>query len=135
MSGLADGIMNNDYEWYVFFQMLFALELGNNIEDFNLFIEILKDYLVDDYWFRSSFMRLSLEEAASVQNECMIILANALCEIGTIKIIYNEKLTRISDCFATFIQELNERVISYSDFKHYKEAYQTEFNERIHAIF
>ena len=80
-------------------------------------------------------MRLSLEEAASVQNECMIILANALCEIGTIKIIYNEKLTRISDCFATFIQELNERVISYSDFKHYKEAYQTEFNERIHAIF
>jgi len=128
-------IMNNDYEWYVFFQMLFALELGNNIEDFNLFIEILKDYLVDDYWFRSSFMRLSLEEAASVQNECMIILANALCEIGTIKIIYNEKLTRISDCFATFIQELNERVISYSDFKHYKEAYQTEFNERIHAIF
>lgn len=135
MGNYLVSIMNNDYEWYVFFQMLFALELGNNIEDFNLFIEILKDYLVDDYWFRSSFMRLSLEEAASVQNECMIILANALCEIGTIKIIYNEKLTRISDCFATFIQELNERVISYSDFKHYKEAYQTEFNERIHAIF
>lgn len=128
-------IMNKDYEWYVFFQMLFALEDGNNIEDFTLFIEILKDYLVDEYWFRSSFIRLSFDDASRIQDECMLLLAKALCNVGTIKIIYNEKLNKIADCFGNFIQELNARVISYADFRHYKDAYQQELNERIKAIF
>lgn len=135
MADYLVSVINIDYEWYVFFQMLFALEPGNNIEDFSLFIEILKDYLVDEYWFKSSFMRLSMEDALLVQNECMKLLANALCKVGTIKIIYNNKLNKISDCFATFIQELNDRVISLSDFNYYKEAYQEELNERISLLF
>lgn len=128
-------IMNKDYEWYVFFQMLFALENGNNIEDFSLFIDILKDYMIDDYWFRSSFIRLSYDDALKIQDECLKLLANALCDIGTIKIIYNHKLEKIAECFALFMQELNDRVISYVDFKHYEQAYQDDLNARIASIF
>ncbi len=27
-------VLNSDYDWYVFFRMLFAIEPGNNIHDF-----------------------------------------------------------------------------------------------------
>lgn len=127
--------INIDYDWYVFFQMLFALEPGNNIEDFSLFMDILKEYLVDNYWFKTSFMRLAMDEATKIQNECMTFLAEALCEVGTIKIIYNQKLNEISEVFVHFVEELEERVISLKDFEYYKEAYLNELKEKIKAIF
>lgn len=127
--------INNDYEWYVFFQMLFALEPGNNIEDFSLFTDILQDYLVDNYWLKTSFMKLSMAEAEKVQDTCLEFLAHALCEIGTIKIIYNDRLIKISETFVKFVQELEERVISYHDFEHYTDAYQEQLKESLMKIF
>ncbi|NCC55105.1 MAG: RelA/spoT family protein [Erysipelotrichia bacterium] len=127
--------LNSDYEWYVFFQMLFALEDGNNIEDFSLFMEIMKDYIVDNYWFKTSFMKLDMEDAINVQNECLLFLAKSLCEIGTIKIIYNDKLLQIRNIFTMFVEELEKRVISFHDFEHYQEAYYDELKNEISSIF
>lgn len=127
--------LNVDYEWYVFFQMLFALEDGNNIEDFSLFMEIMKDYIVDDYWFKTSFMKLDMNDAIKVQNACLVFLANALCEVGTIKIIYNDKLIEIRKAFTIFIEELEKRVISFHDFEHYQDAYYERLNTEISNIF
>lgn len=127
--------LNTDYEWYVFFQMLFALEPGNNIEDFSLFIEIILDYLVDDYWLKTSFVKLSMEDATKVQEKCIIFLATVLCEVGTIKIIYNHKLKEISSVFTTYMEELEKRVISYHDFFHYETAYYEQLRKEILAIF
>lgn len=42
-------VINIDYDWYVFFKMLFFIEPGNNTEDFVLFLKVIKNYLVDDY--------------------------------------------------------------------------------------
>lgn len=127
--------LNTDYEWYVFFQMLFALEDGNNIEDFSLFMDIMKDYIVDNYWFKTSFMKLDMNDAVKVQNACLIFLAKALCEVGTIKIIYNDRLNEISKVFTIFIEELEKRVISYHDFEHYQDAYYEELSNHISTIF
>lgn len=127
--------LNSDYEWYIFFQMLFALEPGNNIEDFSLFIEIVLDYLVDDYWLKTSFVKLSMEDAAIVQEKCTLFLAESLCEVGTIKIIYNHKLVEISAIFTKYVEELEKRVINLNDFIHYEDAYYEELRQQIHAIF
>lgn len=127
--------LNEDYEFYVFFQMLFALEEGNNIQDFALFMEIYKDYIVDNYWFKTSFMRLNMQEAEKVQRECLIALANALCEVGTIHIFYNEKLDSIRKTFTMFIEELEKRVISFRDFTIYQNAYEKELHTLILRLF
>lgn len=127
--------LNVDYEWYVFFQMLFALEDGNNIEDFSLFMDIMKDYIIDHYWFKTSFMKLEMNEASKVQDACSLLLAKTLCDVGTIQIIYNDKLKEIRKVFTLFIEELEKRVISYQDFAHYCEAYYEQLREQIRAIF
>lgn len=127
--------LNVDYEWYVFFQMLFALEDGNNIEDFSLFMDIMKDYIIDHYWFKTSFMKLEMNEATKVQDACSLLLAKTLCDVGTIQIIYNDKLKEIRRVFTLFIEELEKRVISYQDFAHYCEAYYEQLREQIRAIF
>ena len=47
--------LNRDYDWFVF-KMLF-IEPGNNMEDFCLFLNVIKNYLVDNYWLNTSFVR------------------------------------------------------------------------------
>lgn len=128
-------IINDDYEWYVFFKMLFFVEPGNNAEDFALFLNVYKNYLIDDYWIKTSFVRLNMEDSQKIQNACMEMLADALIQIGSIKIITDSKMVQINHEFIRFINELEERVINFEDFKHYQNAYKDDLCDRIQAIF
>lgn len=128
-------IINDDYDWYVFFRMLFAIEPGNNIEDFTLFLGIIKSYLIDNYWLSNTFKKLANHQSELLQDECSMILANSLCEISTIKIIHDEKMIIVKEKFKKFVEELETRVISYNDFKYYQGAYYDEWMKELRKIF
>ena len=128
-------IINDDYDWFVFFKMLFAVEPGNDMQDFCLFLSVIKNYLVDNYWLNTRFLKLSLEQAELLHQECAKILAESLCEIGTIKIIYDSNMLAINKAFIIFIEELEQRVISYKDFMEYRQAYYEEWLRQMHEIF
>ncbi len=128
-------VLNRDYDWFVFFKMLFAIEPGNNMEDFCLFLNVIKNYLVDNYWLNTSFVRLPMDQSDLLHEECARILANSLCEIGTIDIIHDDKMVAINKAFVRFIEELENRVISYSDFMQYQSAYYEDWMQRMSNIF
>lgn len=128
-------IINKDYDWFVFFNILFAIEPGNNMEDFSLFMNVIKNYLVDNYWLNTSFMKLSMEDSELIHQELSLILANSLCSISNIKIIHDDKMIAINKAFVLFVEELEKRVISYEDFCHYKEAYYEDWCGRLEVIF
>ena len=107
---------------YVFFRMLFAIEPGNNINDFRMFLSVIKNYLVDDYWLNTSFVRLPMEDAKVLQRECLQMLADSLVHIGTIHILHDDKMSRLNRDFVLFVEELEQRTISYRDFMQYREA-------------
>lgn len=127
-------VINSDYDWFVFFKMLFVIEPGNNMEDFSLFLSVIKNYLVDNYWLNTSFLKLPLDEGQLVHEECAKILAQSLVEIGTIKIIHDDKMIQINKAFVKFIEELETRVISYDDFMHYQQAYYEDWLKRLRII-
>lgn len=128
-------IINDDYDWYVFFRMLFAIEPGNNIHDFVMFLQVIKNYLVDDYWLNTSFVKLSMSEADILHHECMQMLADSLVYIGTIHILHDDKMKMINRCFVHFVEELEQRTISYRDFMQYKDAYHADWLRRVDEIF
>lgn len=128
-------IINKDYDWFVFFKMLFAVEPGNDMQDFCLFLSVIKNYLVDNYWLNTSFIKLPLQEGELLHKECAAILAESLVEIGTIKIIYDEQMVQINKAFVLFVEELEQRVLSYKDFMQYRDAYFGEWMKRMHTIF
>lgn len=128
-------VINKDYDWFVFFKMLFAIEPGNNMEDFCLFLNVIKNYLVDNYWLNTSFVRLPMEQSDLLHEECAKILAASLTEIGTISIIHDDRMIAINKAFVKFIEELENRVISYDDFMQYQGAYYDEWMNRMHTIF
>lgn len=128
-------VINQDYDWFVFFKMLFAVEPGNDMQDFCLFLSVIKNYLVDNYWLNTSFIKLPLNEGELLHQECAKILAESLVDIGTIKIIYDDHMVNINKLFVRFIEELEQRVLSYKDFMQYRDAYYEEWMKQMHTIF
>lgn len=128
-------IMNEDYEWFVFFKMLFTIEPGRQIEDFYLFLNIIKNFLVDHYWLNTRFIKLPMEDARKIYGVCEKILASSLVGVRSIKIIHNDFMKRIQRQFIEFIEELEQRVISYDDFMDYESYYYEEWNKRLNFIF
>ncbi|MCI8541549.1 MAG: RelA/spoT family protein [Erysipelotrichaceae bacterium] len=128
-------IINDDYDWFVFFKMLFAVEPLNDMQDFCLFLSVIKNYLVDNYWLNTSFIKLPLAEGELLHQECARILAKSLCEIGTIHIIYDDKMIAVNHAFVQFVEELEQRVLSYKDFMAYQEAYYEHWLKQVRTIF
>ena len=105
------------------------------MQDFCLFLSVIKNYLVDNYWLNTRFLKLSLDQAELLHQECAHILAQSLCEIGTIKIIYDSNMLAVNKAFIPFIEELEQRVISYKDFMEYRQAYYEEWMRQMNEIF
>lgn len=128
-------IINDDYDWFVFFKMLFAVEPGNDMQDFCLFLSVIKNYLVDHYWLNTRFLKLPLSEAELLHQECARMLSESLIEIGTIKIIYDDHMIAINRSFVLFIEALEQRVLSYKDFMEYRKGYYEEWMKQVRSIF
>lgn len=127
-------VMNEDYDWFVFFKMLFAIEPGNDMEDFCLFLNVIKNYLIDDYWFKTSFIKLSETEQKLLQDTCIAFLVKSLVSIGKIQILHHNIMIAIRNAFIKFIEELETRVLSYKDFMVYETAYYESWLETINSI-
>ena len=76
-----------------------------------------------------------MDEAKLLHDELYRVLANSLCEMNTIKIIHDDKMRKIHDAFIYYVEELEQRVISYHDFMHYRDAYYQEWLKRMKKIF
>ncbi len=128
-------VINTDYDWFVFFNILFAIEPGNNMEDFFLFMQVIENYMIDNYWLNTSFIKLPMQDSEQIHRDLSLFLAQSLAAIGTIKIIHDDKMIAINKAFVCFVEELEKRVISYDDFCHYKEAYYEDWCSRLEVIF
>ena len=127
--------MKVDYEWFVFFRILFAVEPGNNAEDFQLFLSILKCYLVDLDTYEKRFVSISVKDAQAIREDCLELFANVLCMIDDIQIVHNSKISLVHEKFSDFLNELEQRVINHKDFAHYRDGYQDELHSLLKDIF
>lgn len=107
-------IINKDYEWHVFFMIVFIIQPGNNIQDFTQFVEIIKSLLFTSIWANFKQQRIEVENPRELE----AILAKCLVEIGRIDIVHEEKILVVSEIFENLVHDLNDNgKISLIDFE------------------
>jgi len=101
-------LANQDYEWHVFFKMLFEIEEGSNIENLELFVYVLyKTYSAREL-YEPIYARTNEETANLIRDEILIITAESLSEYGKIQMIYQENLNRMMDAIQWVASYLGE---------------------------
>lgn len=112
---LAD-VMNKDFHWNLFFKILFEIEPGNNLEDFECFIKYLETIFYNREGYLNLYLKFSPEETKIIKDDVINIVISSFLTVDSIKFIYRDKLSEIFhviDDYINFIIENNE------DFKNY----------------
>lgn len=135
---LGEEILNSiniDFEWNLFFRILFEIELGNNAEDFETFIDYLKHRFYENHSLWHLTKVFSIDEAEVILNELMLEIAKNFKYIDSVKFIYDNIVEEINRIFDLVINIICENVSSYSEWKEEKDIYFEFFKLKTLSIF
>lgn len=122
--------MNIDFEWHIFFLMLFQIESdNNNLESFSDFINTLRNNYSDRNLYKELYTAFDKASADKIYDEVTEFLAYALSATASINIIDNnneETAKLISETTSYIIKSFK----SYDDFRKYKKAVQMMILEK-----
>lgn len=89
--------MNSDFEWYVFFKMLFELLPEGNCKDFEYFIHLYKQHFIRDEIFDNIQSTFNEAEANSIIDDILAEVAITLVDVSDISILHEDKCEAVAN--------------------------------------
>lgn len=127
-------IINIDFEWNIFFKILFEIEPGNNVDDFGRFLYIIKARYGDANLYDPLFGRFNSSDAYYLKDEILNAVATALAKDATIHIIYEENFTAICNRILELTGEIADYCKDMNDWEDKKDGYIERFDDDIAKI-
>lgn len=109
--------INDEFQWNLFFRILFEIELGNNAEDFETFIKFIRNRFYDNDSFKELENHLSNEEVENVKKHILLTIATCFEDIDSIEFIYDNKIEEVNEEISSFIDFICESVVTYEDWE------------------
>ena len=126
-----EDILNEDFEWHTFFVMLFAIEPGNNLQDFSMFLNVIKNLLLPDYWLNSKFINYPKNKRNEVIAKISESLAITMVNYRKIDMIFEHKLISLHDVFKEAIDSIDETFDTYDKFEKYQDDILATLNRKL----
>lgn len=127
-------IINEDFQWNLFFRMMFEMEPGNNAEDFENFIKFLRDGFYKNESFSKLYARFG-DKADNIKNQIIINLAYTIRDISSIDFVYDNVIDRINEIISNIIDLICKNIESYESWESSKGTYFEILNSKVASIF
>lgn len=128
-------VLNDDYQWHVFFATLFAVQRNININTLENFVHFLKKILIQPTWYNNTFVKFSQEQQKEIRNKFEIFLAKSLVDVNTVKMIFEENLYHVMNIFRDFIIEVEETYKNYDELNVNLDNLEKNLYRRIYVHF
>lgn len=128
-------VFNTDFQWHIFFVMLFEIQPGNNLEDFTDFCEVIRILLIQPGWYAETFSCFSEEEGQKARNFLETALAEALVAVGKIDMIHEDRLYDCMNVFRSYTGSLEKKYHTLSDMEKNKSRIVSGLRHQVAAVF
>ena len=115
--------------------MLFAIQPGNNIQDFTMFVEVLKSLIVNRFWYEKKFTSLDSVSAQTIRDDLLRSVGEAMVEVGKVEIIHEDRLLQIMELFHEEIDHLDEALGSAEEYQLQRKDILVHLKHKICALF
>ncbi|WP_188114754.1 GTP pyrophosphokinase family protein [Paenibacillus sp. B2(2019)] len=115
--------INRDFNWNLFFRVLFEIQPGNNAEDFENFIGFFKNLLEENINFVKLRSKFNSEEAGYITNLLMKEIAYCFTQIDSITFIYDRSIEEIKHVVDNTIDLIHRNIDSYQRWEKEHEVY------------
>lgn len=127
--------INSDFQWNVFFRILFEIEPGNNAEDFETFLIFIRNMVAQSPCFLKLNALLGEHEGEKIKNEFLVAIAKNLSRVGSIDFLYVENFASLLTLLQDFTDKLFESREDYIQWQSFKDIYIDIFNLKFLSIF
>ncbi|QUI25279.1 hypothetical protein HZI73_24575 [Vallitalea pronyensis] len=129
------GSINSDFQWHIFFRVLFEIELGNNVEDFETFIEFIKQRFCKNRSFSKLHVLFNEDEAGEMIHRLMMTIAYTFKKIDAINYIYDTSIEEINHALDYIVGQICKNIQTYEEWLIYQDIYIKYFEVKILSIF
>ncbi|MFA9398465.1 MAG: GTP pyrophosphokinase family protein [Clostridiaceae bacterium] len=129
------GSINSDFQWNVFFRILFEIEVGTNCEDFENFIKFIRNRLYENKSFTKLFLMLPEDNALSIINSLMLEIAKSYKTVNSITFVYDYNVEDINKTLENMVNIILANINSFEEWESAQDIYLELFQLKILSIF
>ena len=96
---------NNNFQWHVFFRMIFEIQNEESIDTFIKSISMIEHLLIQEQWLLNQLGKYDGDLVDGYNYVCSS-LAKAIIIIGDLKVFYEENLLKINHIFHELIEKM-----------------------------
>ncbi|MGL4345350.1 MAG: GTP pyrophosphokinase [Cellulosilyticaceae bacterium] len=128
-------IINKEFQWHLFFKILFTLEPDNNTGDLENFITFYKDRICQNLQLESLKENFSEDEINQIVRVLMIKFAQLFIIINTIELLYDTTIDQVIGILDGVIAAIASNIREYSEWEKEKGIYLQLFELRLMSKF
>jgi ppGpp synthetase/RelA/SpoT-type nucleotidyltranferase len=128
-------LINMDFNWNLFFRILFDMEPGSNEENFETFLKFLKNRFYENKSLSKLVIIFNQEQWKKVIDSIMKIIAYSFNEINSINFLKKENIDLINDLIEESVDLIYDNISSYDEWEKAKDSYLKLLYTRILSIF
>ena len=127
--------INEEFQWSLFFRILFAIEPENNRRDFENFIH----YYAQKIYSRINESKLSSnfteEETAEIMRRLMLVFSKCFVKIDSVELLYDSMLEQALKQMNCVTEAIYKNVLTYEQWEKEKKIYIDLLEARLLMLF
>lgn len=105
-------VINMQFQWNLFFRILFHIEPDSNAGDLETFITFYRKRIYDDLDTRELEKNLDVEKCGEILEDLMVRFAEVFAKVNKVELLYDNVIDKISKIFNSVIDAISKNVDS-----------------------
>ena len=126
--------LNEEFQLHLFFLTLFHLKNDDKLSVLIEFAGFYKNFITQPSRYKTFFMSFEGEERINVINEIENQLVDALIEINSVSMLYEEKMIDIEEKYEDLLTQIDIECDTYEKYEEVKESYFSSFKHYLERL-
>lgn len=127
-------IINDEFQWNIFFRILFEVEPECNAGDLENFVAFYKSRFYSGVNLRSLEKKVSKEEALWIMDELLEHFADLFIRVNTVELLYDNVIEQVISILSNIVDTISRNIFTYDDWTNEKEIYIQLLELRLSSV-
>ena len=127
--------LNEEFQWNLFFKILFAIEPENNSGDFGTYLDYYTKKIYDKLALNKLNSNFSDDEVTQIVDVLCMEFAKCFIQINSVELLYTNIVEQVIKQINSVIDSIYKNVFVYEEWEKHKDIYKLLIKVRILMLF
>lgn len=127
-------VINDEFQWNIFFRILFEIEPDCNAGDLEKFITFYKDRFYNSVNLKGLEKKLGQKEALIIMDELMNRFGDLFIRVNTVELLYDNVIEQIIGILNSILDTVSRNIFAYEEWEKEREIYLRLFELRLSSV-